>query len=106
MLWSQYKLATKRRSEFPRKQITGIPNFANRNSDFLSFQTLEFQKKRPESPESKTELELCFRWGSQKLEQKIGITNQAGEAAIATWMQHKGNSNSGGKGGCDGGGKR
>ncbi len=45
MLWSQYKLATKRRSEFLRKQITGIPNFANQNSNFLTFQTSEFQKK-------------------------------------------------------------
>ncbi len=34
-----------RGSEFLRKQITGIPNFANQNSDFLTFQTLEIQKK-------------------------------------------------------------
>jgi hypothetical protein len=43
MLWSQFKLATMRRSEFLRKQITEIPNFANGNSDFLTFQTSEFQ---------------------------------------------------------------
>jgi hypothetical protein len=45
MLWSQYKLATIRRTEFLRKEITGVPNIANRNSNFLTLQTLEFQKK-------------------------------------------------------------
>jgi hypothetical protein len=47
MLWSQYKLAMMRRSEFLRKQITGIPNIANQNSNFLTLQTSEFQKKNP-----------------------------------------------------------
>jgi hypothetical protein len=47
MLWSQYKLATKRVTEFLRKQITGIPNITNQNSDFLTLQTSEFQKKNP-----------------------------------------------------------
>ncbi len=47
MLWSQCKLAMMRRSEFLCKQITGIPNFANRNSKFLTFQKLEFQKRNP-----------------------------------------------------------
>jgi hypothetical protein len=47
MLWSQYKLATIRRTEFLRKEITGIPNIANWNSDFLTLQTSEFQKKNP-----------------------------------------------------------
>ncbi len=45
MLWSQYKLATMRHSEFLRKQITRILNIINRNSNFLTLQTLEFQKK-------------------------------------------------------------
>jgi hypothetical protein len=45
MLWSQYKLATIRRTEFLHKEITRIPNIANRNSDFLTLQTLEFQKE-------------------------------------------------------------
>jgi hypothetical protein len=45
MLWSQYKLAPIIHTEFLRKQITGIPNFTNRNSNFLTLQTLEFQKK-------------------------------------------------------------
>jgi hypothetical protein len=45
MLWSQYKLATIRRTEFLRKEITGIPNIANQNSNFLTLQTLEFQNK-------------------------------------------------------------
>jgi hypothetical protein len=47
MLWSQYKLATIRSTEFLRKEITGIPNIANRNSNFLTLQTSEFQKKNP-----------------------------------------------------------
>ncbi len=47
MLWSQYKLVTIIHTEFLRKQITGIPNFANRNSNFLTLQTLEFQKNIP-----------------------------------------------------------
>jgi hypothetical protein len=78
MRWNQYKLATMRRNEFLCQQITGIPNFANRNSSFLTFQKLEFQKKiRPEFPESEMKLESHFQWGSQKLEAKIGIPNQA-----------------------------
>jgi hypothetical protein len=47
MLWSQYKVATIRCTEFLCKQITGIPIIANRNSNFLTLQTLEFQKKNP-----------------------------------------------------------
>jgi hypothetical protein len=47
MLWSQYKLATIIHTEFLRKQITGIPNFTNQNSNFLTLQILEFQKKNP-----------------------------------------------------------
>jgi hypothetical protein len=43
---------------------------------FLNFSTAEFEKKiQPESLESKTESEFRFRWGSQKLEPKIGIPN-------------------------------
>jgi hypothetical protein len=77
MLWSQYKLATIRRTEFLPKEITGILNIANRNSDFLTLQTLELQKKiRPESSESKTEWEFRLQWGSQKSEPKIGIPIQ------------------------------
>jgi hypothetical protein len=45
MLWTQYTSATIRRSEFLRKQITRIPNISNWNSNFLTLQTLEFQKK-------------------------------------------------------------
>jgi hypothetical protein len=47
MLWSQYKLATIRCTEFLRKQITGILNITNRNSDFLTLQTSKFQKENP-----------------------------------------------------------
>ncbi len=72
MLWNQYKLATMRRNEFLCQQFTRIPNLANRNSDFLTFQKSEFQKKiRPEF------LEFFFQWGSQKSEPNIGIPNQA-----------------------------
>ncbi len=44
MLWSQYKSATIRRSEFLRKQITWILNIANLDSDFLTLQTSELKK--------------------------------------------------------------
>jgi hypothetical protein len=78
MLWNQYNLATIRRSEFLSKQITGILNFANWSSDYLTFQKSEFQKKiQLEFPESETKSEFRFRWGSQKSEPKIGIPNQA-----------------------------
>jgi hypothetical protein len=46
MLWSEYKLPTIRCTEFLRKQITGIPNFANRNSNFLTLQTSKFKKRK------------------------------------------------------------
>jgi hypothetical protein len=45
MPWSQYKLAMIRRTELLRNEITGIPNITNQNSNFLTLQTLEFQKK-------------------------------------------------------------
>jgi hypothetical protein len=44
MLWSQYKLATIRRTEFLCKKITGIPNIPNGNSNFLTLQTLDLKK--------------------------------------------------------------
>jgi hypothetical protein len=89
MLWSQYKLATIRRTEFLRKEITRIPNIANQNSDFLTLQTSEFQKKnRPVSLESKTESEFRLRWGSQKSESKIGIPNQVDWHAIIGKCNH------------------
>ncbi len=45
---------------------------------FLDFFNNGIQKKiRPESLESKAESEFRFQWGSQKLEPKIGIPNQA-----------------------------
>jgi hypothetical protein len=44
MLWSQYKLAAMKNSEFLCKQITCIPNFANRNSDFLTSRNRNFKK--------------------------------------------------------------
>jgi hypothetical protein len=43
MLWSQYKLAMKRCSEFLRKHS----NFANWNSDFLIFSDIRIKKKKP-----------------------------------------------------------
>ncbi len=41
---------------------------------------------RPESSESGTNPEFRFQWGSQKLEPKIGIPNQA--LLLAWWFQH------------------
>ncbi len=78
MLWSQYKLATIIHTEFLRKQITGILNFANRNTNFPTLQTSELKKNQPESLEPKTELEFHLRWGSQKSEPKIEIPKQVG----------------------------
>jgi hypothetical protein len=50
--------------------------FWNQNSDLLSFQQRNSKNNfRLESPESKTELEFCFQWGSQKLEPMLGISN-------------------------------
>jgi hypothetical protein len=83
MLWSQYKLATIRRIEFLRKEITGIPNIPNQNSNFLTLHTSGFPKKiRPESLELKMESEIHLQWGPQKSEPKVGIPNQAGAAKI------------------------
>ncbi len=48
----------------------GIPIFwLSRHRNFKN-------KFQPESPESKSELEFCFWWGSQKLEPKIKTPNQ------------------------------
>ncbi len=56
----------------------------NQNSNILIFQQRNSKKIRPESLESKTELEFRFRWGSQKSEPKIGIPNQAPVVVAAT----------------------
>ena len=62
----------------PTWKNNGIPNFANRNSNLMSFQQRNYKKKsRPEYSESETELEFRFWWGSLKLEPKIGIPNLA-----------------------------
>ncbi len=78
MLWSQYKLATMRRSEFLRKQITGIPNIANQNSNFLTLQTSKFQKIIPTGIFGiYNGIGIPLTRGSQKSEPKIRIPNQA-----------------------------
>jgi hypothetical protein len=77
MLWSQYKLATIRRTEFLHKEITRNPNIPNQNSDFLILQTLEFQEKKPTRIFGiENGIGILLRWGSQKSEPKIGISNQ------------------------------
>jgi hypothetical protein len=70
MLWSQYKLATIRHTEFLRKEITGILSITNRNSNFLTLQTLGFQKKNPT--------------GIFRIKNKIGIPLTMGVAEIGT----------------------
>jgi hypothetical protein len=45
MLWSQYKLATMRCSEFLCKQITGIPNFCKSEFQFSDFPDIGISKK-------------------------------------------------------------
>ncbi len=54
---------------------------------FLNFSTAEIEKNiQPESLESKMELEFRFRWGSQKLEPKIGIPNLAAMVQLGTFF--------------------
>jgi hypothetical protein len=53
-----------------------IPNFGIGIPFSWFFNSGIHKKNRPESLESKMELEFHFRWGSQKLEPKIGIPNQ------------------------------
>ncbi len=61
-----------------------IPNFANQNSNMMSFQHWNSQKKIiPEYPESETESKFCSWWGSQKSELKIGISNLVPWLAVA-----------------------
>jgi hypothetical protein len=74
MLWSQYKLTTIIHTEFLCKQITRIPNFANCNSNFLTLQTSEFQKKIPT--------------GIFGIENRIGIPLTMGFAEIGTKHQN------------------
>jgi hypothetical protein len=70
MLWSQYKLATIRHTEFLRKQNTGILNIANQNSNFRTLQTSKFQKQIPT--------------GIFGIKHGIGITLPMGVAEIGT----------------------
>ncbi len=68
-------------------KVDVLSSYIKQNSEFQilesefrfdDFSTAEFKNKfRPEYPESKTESEFRFWWGSQKLEPKIGIPNQA-----------------------------
>jgi hypothetical protein len=64
-------------SEFLCKQITGILNFANRNSDFLTFQRLEFQKKKTGISGIRNRIGILLPMGTQESEPKIGFSNQA-----------------------------
>jgi hypothetical protein len=59
--------------------------FQNRNSDLMTFQQRNSKKFWPEYPESETESEFCFRWGSQKSEPKIGIPNQGNTVLSNLW---------------------
>jgi hypothetical protein len=45
----------------------------------MTFQQRNSKKIQPEYPESETELEFHFQWGSQKSGSKIGIPNLVGE---------------------------
>ncbi len=63
MLWSQYKLAWIKCTEFLHKQITRILNFTNRNSNFLTLQTLEFLKNPTGIFGIKNEIRIPFTMG-------------------------------------------
>jgi hypothetical protein len=95
MLWSQYKLATIRRTEFLHKEITGILNIANRNSNFLTLQTSEFQKKNPIGIFGiKHRIRIPLTMGVPEIGTKIRIPN-LGSAAEARHLQHGVSSGSG-----------
>jgi hypothetical protein len=67
--------------------------FWNWNSDLSTFQQRNSKIKfRPESPESKTESEIRFQWGSQKPEPKIRIPNQDLLSYLASPMSSNQNS--------------
>jgi hypothetical protein len=70
MLWSQYKLGKIRRTDFLRKETTGILNIPNWKPDFLTLQTSEFQKKNPT--------------GIFRIENRIGIPLTMGVPEIGT----------------------
>ncbi len=61
-----------RHTEFLRKQITRIPKIANQSSDFLTLQTLRFQKNPT---------------GIFKIKRKIGIPLSMGVPEIGTKNQ-------------------
>jgi hypothetical protein len=85
MFWSQYKLATIRCTEFLHKEITGIPNIANRNSNFLTLPTLEFQKKNLTGIFGiKNGIRILLTMGvpDQKSEPKIVIPNQESHGCL------------------------
>jgi hypothetical protein len=73
MLWSQYKLVTIRLTEFLRKQITGIPIFANQNYNFLTLQTSTFQKNPTGIFGIKNRIGIPLTMGAHKLEPKIRV---------------------------------
>ncbi len=51
-----------------------ILNFANWNSDLMSFQHRNSQTNfQPDYPESEMESEFCFQWGSRNQNQKLGF---------------------------------
>ncbi len=55
----------------PVQEIAGIPKIANRNSDFLTLQKSEFQKKfRPESLDRKRNRNSTSDWGPRNQNQK------------------------------------
>ncbi len=86
MLWSQYKLATMRCSEFLRKQITGIPNMANQNSNFLTLQTSEFQKKSGRNLRNqKQNWNSAYNGGPRNRNQKLGFPTKALCTLVDWW---------------------
>jgi hypothetical protein len=73
-------------TEFLRKEITGIPNIANRNSDFLTLQTLEFQNKFPTGIfGNKNRIRIPLTMGVPE----IGTKNQNSQPSVLCYLREK-----------------
>ncbi len=72
-----------RGSEFLRKKNTGIPNIANQNSNFLTLQTSEFQKKNDRNLlNQKRNQNSAYDGGPRNWNQKLEFPTMAAGARM------------------------
>ncbi len=64
----------------PTYKITGIPNVANRNSDWMTFQQQNSKKIQLDYLESKTEPEFYFQWGPRNWNQNWILLQATGRS--------------------------